>query len=489
MPELMPDLMVLTSSGPAAIDLPELTVAAVVLVVAEIVGVLLAVDAVMRRRSSQGAIAWSVALIAMPIIVIPLYLVLGRTRFEGYVEALREAEAQSAEQLRQWLGDMAAAAAPPREGLEVIETVVQRLSGIPFTRGNRVELLVDAEATYAAMLDAIAAAESYVLVQFYIVRDDGSGRALRDALIDKARSGVRAYFLYDEVGSIKLPSAYLEPMRAAGVEVSGFRTTQGFRNRFQINFRNHRKLLIVDGRTGFIGGHNLGDEYLKYRDTHLRIEGPAAQQIQLTFLKDWYWATRRIAQASPAIHFADGHDQAVSIANTGPADTTPNCSVLFSSLVSSARRRVWISSPYFVPDDVMARALQAAALRGVDVRILLPGKADQVMVELASFTYYEDMTACGVRLYRYRDRFMHQKVILVDDGLAGVGTVNMDNRSLYLNFEETALVADEGLAGQVEAMLLADLDHCDPVAGDHLDRKPLRFRAGARVARLASPIL
>jgi len=470
-------------------DLQNLTVAAAVLAVAEVIGLLLAVDAVMRRRSSQGAIAWCVGLVAMPILVIPVYVVFGRTRFHGYAEALSEAEAIVRDRLSDWHDRMSSVAAKPCAGLEMVEAVVRRLTGIPFTRGNRVTLLVDAEATYGAMLEAIAAAESYVLVQFFIVRDDRSGRTLRDALIEKARSGVRVRFLYDEIGSLKLPATYLDAMRDESIEVSGFRTTQGIRNRFQVNFRNHRKLLIVDGRTGFIGGHNLGDEYLKYRDTHLRIDGPAAQQIQLTFVKDWYWATRRLTEVSSEIQLADGHDQAVSIANTGPADTLPNCSVLFSTLINAAADRVWITSPYFVPDDVLTRALQAAAIRGVDVRVLLPGQADQRLVELASFTYYGDMTDSGVRLYRYRDRFMHQKVILVDDGLAGVGTVNLDNRSLYLNFEETALVADAGFASEVEAMLLADLECCDRVDRGHFDHKSLPFRAAARIARLASPIL
>jgi cardiolipin synthase len=470
-------------------DLPDFTLAAIALAVAEIIGVLLAVDAVMRRRSSQGAIAWSVALVAMPVITVPLYLVLGRTRFRGYAESLREADVQVGESVTNWLADMKALAAEPRDGLAAVEAVVQQLTGVPFTGGNRVELLVNAEATYAAMHDAVAAAESYVLVQFFIVRDDDTGRALRDLLIAKARSGVRVHFLYDEIGSIKLPDGYVEAMRAASIEVTAFKTTQGFRNRFQINFRNHRKLLVVDGRTGFIGGHNLGNEYLKYRDTHLKIDGPATQQIQFTFLKDWYWATRRIIDVNTDVRRATGGELAVAIANTGPADALPNCSILFLTLVSMATRRVWITSPYFVPDDVMVRALQAAAFRGVDVRILLPGKADQRWVELASFTYYADMTDSGVRLYRYRDRFMHQKVVLVDDTLAAVGTVNLDNRSLYLNFEETALVADIGFAAQVEAMLLDDLEHCEPVDRTHFDDKPLRFQIAARIARLASPLL
>jgi cardiolipin synthase len=455
----------------------------------EIAGILLAVDAVMRPRSSQAAISWSVALISLPVITIPLYIIFGRTRFHGYTEALREKEAVVGKRLADWVSRMTAMAGPSHEGLEAVEKLVRGLTGIPFTQGNRAELLVDGEATYRAMGDAIARAESYVLVQFYIVRDDRASRRLRDALIEKARSGLRIYFLYDEIGCWKLPAAYLEAMRAASIEVTGFKTTRGRRNRFQINFRNHRKLLIVDGSIGFIGGHNLADEYLAFRDTHLQIEGPAAQHIQFSFLKDWFWATRQIPEISKAVRASAADNRKVAIVNTGPADVAANCSALFATVVQAAKRRLWMTSPYFVPDDVMVRALQAAAVRGVDVRIILPGKADHRVVELASFTYYGEMMGCGVQLFRYRKRFMHQKVFLVDDHLAGVGTVNLDNRSLYLNFEATALVADERFAQQVQAMLKDDLACSEPVDIRHFDDKPFRFRVAARIARLASPLL
>jgi len=471
------------------IELEYLTFAGVVLVIAEFVGLLFALDVVMRPRSSQGTIAWFIALITMPLITVPLYILFGRTRFHGYAEAMREKESSLLEQRKEWFSRMTALAAKPRENLEAIETVVRYLTKVPFTRGNQTELLVDGTATYKAMLDAIATAESYVFVQFYIVRDDASGQRMRDALIEKARAGVRVHFLYDEIGCIKLPDSYLELMRKESIEVSGFKTTKGRNNRFQINFRNHRKLLIVDGWIGFIGGHNLGDEYLKYRDTHMRIDGPATLHIQLSFLKDWFWATGKIPQCNTTAETEGADDQAVAIVNTGPADDNAHCSVFFTSLINMARRRLWITSPYFVPDDVLVRALQAAALRGVDVRIMLPGKADQKLVELASFTYYALMTNCGVRLFRYRDRFMHQKVILVDDGLAGIGTVNLDNRSIYLNFEATGLVADDGFVKEVEAMLDADLECCEEVQCAHFDNKPLWFRVAARVARLASPLL
>ncbi len=470
-------------------NLDLLTVVGTVLVIAEIFGLLFAVDAVIRPRSSQGAIAWFIALITFPLVTVPLYIVFGRTRFLGYSEAIRVAEAQVGERLAHWYSRMNDTAAAPQEGVNTIERLVHQISGVPFLHSNRVKLLLDGEATYASMVDAINSANVYILVQFYIVRDDSIGRHLRNALIEKARSGVRVHFLYDEIGSIKLSNQYLDEMRRDSVEVSGFKTTQGYRNRFQINFRNHRKLLIVDGRCGFIGGHNLGDEYLKYRDTHLRIEGPAAQHIQLTFLKDWYWATGRIADVNSTIEGARDGTRAVAIINTGPADAVKSCSILFSALVNKAQRRLWLTSPYFVPDDIMVRALQAAALRGVDVRIILPDEADQRFVELASFTYYADMLNCGVRLFRYQGLFMHQKVILVDDNLSGIGTVNLDNRSLYLNFEATALVADIEFATQVEEMLITDFAHSQTVCDAHFSEKPLWFRAATHVARLASPLL
>ncbi len=471
------------------IDFYDLTLYAAVFAVAEFIGILLAIDAVMRPRSSQAAIAWSIALIALPFVTIPIYIIFGRTRFRGYQTALRQKEAVVGERLADWFTRMEATAAEPHEGLGAVEKLVKGLTGIPFTRGNRVELLVDGEATYEAMLDAIARAESYVLVQFYIVKDGNIPRRLRDALIEKAQTGVRVYFLYDEIGCLSLPANYLDTMRKASIEVSGFKTTRGHRNRFQINFRNHRKLLVVDGRIGFIGGLNLADEYLTFRDTHLRVAGPAAQHIQFSILKDWYWATRQVPEISKEIQRSDTDDNKVAIVNTGPADTMPNCSALFATIVHTAQRRLWLTSPYFVPDDVLVRALQAAAIRGVDVRILLPGKADHRFVELASFTYYGEMLDCGVRLFRFQARFMHQKVFLVDDCLAGVGTVNLDNRAIYLNFEATALVADDRFAKRVETMLQADLALCEPVLREQFDNKPLRFRVAARIARLASPLL
>ena len=469
-------------------DLYELTLLALLLLLLEACGVLLAFHAVLHARSSQAAIAWSVGLVSLPFVSIPLYLVFGRSRFQGYVDVIRAVETGAGDALARWRRDMHDHAATLPAEREPLAALARRLGPAAFTGHNRVTLLVDGRATYDAMLKAIGEARSSLLVQFYIVRDDAMGRRFRDALAERARAGVRVRFLYDEIGSLALPGSYLAGLRDAGVEVSGFKTTRGRGNRFQINFRNHRKLLVVDGRTGFLGGLNLGEEYLEYRDTHLRIDGPASQAIQLAFLKDWAWATRQTPRGE-ALEVASAGDQAVAIAATGPADPEPRCSILLLTLFAGARRRLWLASPYFVPDAVCVRALQAAAARGVDVRVLLPDVADNPFVELASFTYYTEMLDAGVRLQRFRDRFLHQKVVLVDDDVAAVGTVNLDNRSLYLNFEATAVVVDREFAGQVETMLSEDLANADPVGREQYCDRPLPFRLAARVARLFSPLL
>lgn len=470
-------------------DLQYLTIAGLVLFIAEFIGIIFALDVVMSSRSSQGTIAWSISLITMPLIAVPLYLLFGRTRFHGYSEAMRDKESEIGKQWTDWYEHMLALTAAPTENLKIIDTVVSRLTKIPFTKNNQVKLLIDGEATYNAIIESIEQAKDYIFVQYFIVRDDKTSQRLRDTLIKKARAGVSVYFLYDEIGCFSTAESYFDVMRKESIHVSGFKTTKGRNNRFQINFRNHRKFIIIDGETSFIGGLNLGDEYLGFRDTHMRISGPATQQIQLSFLKDWYWATGEVAKNSKTIHSASKTNQAVAIVNTGPADDSANCSMLFTTLINMAQHRLWITSPYFVPDDVMLRALQAAAIKGVDVRIILPGKADHKVVEFASFTYYESMINNGVRLFRYKERFMHQKVILIDNTLAGIGTVNIDNRSIYLNFEATALIADTNFTNEVEAMLQTDLNNSEEVQSIHFENKPLWFRLAARLSRLVSPLL
>lgn len=470
---------------------------AVVFLVAQILGVLSSIDVVYRgARTSQGTIAWAVALNALPIVAVPAYWVLGRSRFHGYVTARRGEDSEIRE-----IGLNARALAepfvvPPEAARDVgaVRAAVS-LADIPLLRGNHVELLVDGPATFESILAGIDRARDYILFQFFIVKDDELGGEVQRRLIAKAREGVPVYFLYDEVGSHSLPGRYKKELRSAGIEVYDFHTQQGLRNRFQLNFRNHRKVVVVDGKEAWIGGHNVGDEYMgrdakfgRWRDTHVRIAGPAALAAQLSFVEDWYWATGRVPEVDWMPDPAPESDMKALVIPTGPADELESATLMFIHAIHSARTRVWIASPYFVPDEAVMAALHLAGLRGVDVRILIPDHPDHLLVYLAAYSYFDEASETGADFYRYTDGFLHQKVVLIDDVSAAVGTANFDNRSFRLNFEITALVADPAFAAEVEEMFEADFARSRRMERGELDRKSFWFKLGVKLARLTSPI-
>ncbi|HUF86737.1 MAG TPA: cardiolipin synthase [Thermohalobaculum sp.] len=458
-------------------------------------GIVGAVHAVITSRTSQGALAWALSLVYLPFIALPLYAIFGRGRFVGYVEARRASEGAFESYGRALAAVARNLRAPAPEGFSGI-TACERLARMPVISGNRATLLIDGEATFEAIFEAIERAEHYVLLAFYTVRDDGLGRRLRERLAARARAGVRICLLYDEFGSHALSWSYLGELERAGVRTSPFNSSKGPTNRLQVNFRNHRKIVVVDGRVAFLGGHNVGDEYLgrdpamsPWRDTHIRIEGPAALACQLVFAEDWNWATGELLEVDWSAPPGPQGTQDVLIVPSGPADELETCALLYTHAITEARRRVWIVSPYFVPDIDILTALKIAALRGVDVRVLVPEIPDHWIAWLAAFAYFGEVQDAGVRIHRYTGGFLHQKVMLIDDTAATVGTVNLDNRSFRLNFEITALVLDRGFATEVAAML--ERDFANSYLYDHATfrHRPLWVRLGAQIARLASPVL
>ncbi|RLE24253.1 MAG: cardiolipin synthase [Acidobacteria bacterium] len=465
----------------------------IIIVVFHILGFFSSIHAVMSTRTSQGAIAWVVSLNTFPYLSVPAYWVFGRSTFRGYVTARQTGDVEI-----QHIVQTAAAQAAEHRSTGVRTGAVRAaelLAEMPALRGNTLELLIDGDATFASIFDGIEQARDYVLVQFFIIKDDDLGRELKTRLINKAQEGVRVLFLYDEVGSYKLPGSYIEELRDAGVEAEDFHSRKGPRNHFQINFRNHRKIVVADGHTAWIGGHNVGDEYLgkgplgAWRDTHIKIEGPAALAAQLSFFEDWHWATDSIPEFdwTPLHVDEDGVD--VLIIPTGPADELETAGLMFVHAINSAKERIWIASPYFVPDEAVMAALQLAGLRGVDVRILIPDQPDHLLIYLAAFSYFDDAGSTGVKFYRYTKGFLHQKTMLVDDTVAAVGTANFDNRSFRLNFEITAFVVDEDFAAEVEQMFLEDFAASREMqTGDYADRS-FWFKLAVRLARLTAPVL
>lgn len=470
----------------------ELHIVAAVMAAVYLLAFVCAVREIMISRTSQGSIAWILALALLPFPTAFLYLVFGWKAFDDYatdrIRNGRAARPLRARDLR--LIDSATNALWP---------VQSKVSDVPFLSGNEVEILVDGRATFDSIFAGIDQAKHYLLVQFYIVRDDALGKELAERLIARANAGVKVYLLYDDIGSTGMPKRYRTQLREAGIKVAGFNQRHKFLRFYgptRINYRNHRKIVVVDGEQAWVGGHNVGVEYLgedpkfgRWRDTHVHVEGPAALGCSLLFREDWEWATGEVLPSAPPEHVPTPGDKSVLVMGTGPADQLEECAIAFTDVIGRARERLWIVSPYFVPDTDIRTALYAAKLRGVDVRIMLPNEPDHKLVWLASIAHADAMIEHGVAIHRYLDGFLHQKVVLMDDQIATIGSVNFDNRSFAINFEITMWFTDRRTIDAVEAMLTDDFTCCREVTIDEVKARSWSMRFLTQAARLLSPVL
>ena len=475
-------------------SLEELTLIGLFLAVLEITGIGLAIHAILNARTSQGAIAWALFLITAPYLALPLYAFFGRRKLEGYVQSCRRDDLS----IRQTMLYLEAQCRPFQTKLTARASLgqfMEKLSGMVFTGSNAVDLLVNGNATFEAIFTTIDQAREYVLVEFFIVRNDEIGRELQQRLLARQRAGVQVYFLYDSIGSYALPQSYRQELIAAGAIIHAFGSPKRFKNRFHLNFRNHRKIVVVDGKIGFAGGHNVGNEYLgkskrfgAWRDTHLKLNGPAVLGLQAVFLENWFLVTGEIPEMN-WVPESKASGTNVLVVPSGPSDELETCSLFFVQMLNIAKERAWITSPYFVPNEAVLEALIIAALRGVDIRVMIPEKPDKLTVWYAAFAYMKEAQTAGVRFYRYRKGFLHQKVMLVDDDLAVVGTANLDNRSFRLNFEFSVLVSDRSFATQIAQMLTIDFNECHLVTREETTTQSLPARVAIAGSRLLSPIL
>jgi len=456
-------------------------------------GILAAAHAIMKVRSAQSAIAWAFTLGLFPMVGLPLYLLLGSRKFRGYVLARRRGR----EGIQQVAKDLAPKIRPfmlAKSETDNLLIMLQNLVKLPLTFGNDANVLINGKATYNSMLAGLEEARSYVLFQFFIIENNRAGHEFKRKLIECANRGVRVYVLFDPLGSTDIGRGYLGELIEAGIQVLAFNSPT-WHNRFRLNFRNHRKIVVVDGRHAWVGGLNIGDSYLGHghrfrywRDTHIKVTGPAVLPIQLVFLEDWYWASKSIPDLHWEPEASPTGNRKVLAMPTGPNDRLDTCELFFLQMINQAQNRLWITSPYFVPNDTIMAALQLAALRGVDVRIMIPKQPDHLLVYLSAFTYFREAERAGVKIFRYLPGFLHQKIMLVDEDLAVIGTANLDNRSLRINFEISLLFQDTEFADQIEQLLEADFNQCSPVEGNELAKKSIWFRLAARVARLLSPL-
>jgi cardiolipin synthase A/B len=450
-----------------------------------------------KKRWPASTVAWLMAIVMLPIIGGLLFLVFGIDRVQPRVRRRRAVT----EGFTPSLPQLAAHHVQSLERLNPMQSqllrLAQKVAGTKGTVGNRVELYHDTHVAFAAIEAAIEAAEHSIHLEYYIWQPDRIGTRLRDLLIEKARSGVAVRFLYDALGSVRLTKAFFQPMREAGIHLASFVPGQTFRERWSINLRSHRKIVLVDGAVGFTGGMNVGDEYLGrnkhfgfWRDAHLRLEGPTVTQLQEVFAIDWLYATGedlngadlfpppRDAGTVDAQVVAGGPDLPESVFHT-----------LMFAAITEARRSVTLATSYFVPTPALSSALVAAALRGVRTRVLVSGPVTYWTTYHAGRSFYDELLSAGVEVYEYRRGQQHAKTLSIDGCWAFVGTPNFDPRSVFLNFEVGVVLYDVGLADQLDHEFDADLKDAVRMNQAEWSQRSIRARLVENACRMFAPVL
>jgi len=363
---------------------------------------------------------------------------------------------------------------------------------------NKIRVLSNGEITFDAFFEAIRNAKDHIHIEFFIFGDDKISNQLRELLIIKAKEGVRVRMIYDYLGSFDLSEKYLKSLRDAGVYVRSFLP---FRFRFhfsnsKINYRNHRKIVIVDGKIGFTGGLNFADRYIygntlgRWRDTFICIEGSAVHGLQLLFLDDWYFVEQKFivdAKYFPEPQKYD--DNLVQIVSSGPDSDWEAIMQGFSAAIISATKYVYIHTPYFMPNDIIASCIVMAALSGVDVRLMIPTRSDSRFSDASTSSYLGQMLEAGVRIFRYKKGFLHSKAIVIDDFISIVGSCNIDERSFVHNFEVNAFIYEQKTALHLKELFMKDVEESDEMTLDSWNNRKRRQKLKESFARLFSPLL
>lgn len=448
---------------------------------------------ILQRRSAAATLAWLLALIFLPVIGLIIYRVIGPLRLER--KKLKRVASRRA------VGEAVAALAALDDGnVEHVQlaTISMELGEAPPLRADDLTVYLDGAAKYEAMLAAIAAAKHHVHLEYYIWEPDTIGTALRDALVERAKAGVKVRMLVDGTGSNNLSKRFLAPLRAAGVEIATFNPVRLLKLRLRRpDFRTHRKITVCDGTVAFTGGMNISDDHSEkygadyWRDTHLRVVGAAAWPLQRLFLEDWYFATDVLCPIDAEMFPTPTRDGShlVQIIGSGPDSSAFAIHKVLFTAINQSTSRCWLTTPYFVPDEALLMALVTAGLRDVDVRLLVPKKGDSRLVDMAARSYFPELLAAGVRVYEYESRFIHAKTLVCDDDVAIIGTANLDNRSFRLNFEVAAVIYGGTINFGLAEAFTRDLEGSRELASGDYERQPLARRLGQATARLISPLL
>ncbi len=464
--------------------------------------IVIAILIVLENRNPLKTISWVLVLVLLPVAGIVFYLFFGQEYRRAKMfsrkglkdlEKLRKLTKSQLEQLPQNYQNFSKAVLGKKQLINLMLSNSDAL----LTSDNEIRVLKDGEETFPAIFDALEKAQEHIHIEFYIVEDDDIGNYLREILIRKAKEGLEVRFIYDDVGSWQLSKQYVQSLKDAGVKIDCFMKVRFPQFTSRVNYRNHRKIVVIDGKVGFVGGLNIANRYKDgtkklgtWRDTHLMLKGGAVAGLQIVFMADWYFVSKEVLQGSKYFKNPEqGGGKLTQIVSSGPDSDWESISQAYFMAIASAQERVYIATPYLIPTSEILNAMKVAALGGIDIRILLPQKTDAITAKWSSGSYILELLEAGVKIYYYKPGFTHSKLIVVDGVFSSVGTANFDFRSLETNFEVNAMIYDEEVASILEVHFEEDLENSHEIFLDEWKNRHWTEKAKQSFARILSPVL
>jgi len=459
----------------------------------------------LERRNVAATWAWLLILLFIPIVGFVVYIVFGQNLSRRKIFRLSSRHADEYHRLLEGqmrtleTNEIAFNDPSSRENRAAIYLNLAHSQSL-FSQDNHIDIFIDGEAKFSALLHDIEAAQQHIHMLYFIFKDDDIGTKVRDALVLKAKQGVKVRVLVDDMGSIRLPRSFFRPLIEAGGQAHAFFPSKWLRFlNFRVNYRNHRKLVIIDGQIGYIGGFNVGDEYLgrdrkfgNWRDTHLRLSGSAVDSMQFRFMLDWNNAAEAAKIGVDDYYFPPKKyvgTTGVQIVASGPDSERQQIKDGIMKLMYSTKKSIYIQTPYFIPDESMMHAIRIAVMSGVDVRIMIPNKPDHLFVYWASMSNIGELLPLGVRVFVYEHGFIHAKTIVMDGKTSSVGTANFDVRSFKLNFEVNAFIFDTETSGRLHAIFEEDMTRSTELTWEKYQQRRWTIRFKESISRLLSPIL
>ncbi len=448
---------------------------------------------VLDNRNPVKTLAWILVLTFLPFVGLVFYFFFGRSQRHERIISKKSYNRLLSKPMSEYLSQESTSL--PLHYGRLISLFRNINQSLPFG-GNRVETFTSGVSFLQALLRQLQKAREHIHMEFYIFEDDAVGRLVRDVLIEKSREGVEVRVLYDDVGCWRVPNRFFEEMREAGIETHSFLKVRFPLFTSSVNYRNHRKIVVIDGRVGFVGGMNLAERYMRgfswgvWRDTHLLIEGKAVHGLQMAFLLDWYFVERSLITSNTYFPKVENCGTSlVQIVTSEPIGLWKEIMQGIAMAIANAKKYFYIQTPYFLPTDAVLTALQTAALAGVDVRLMIPYRADSRWTHLGSCSYLNDVLQAGVKVYLYKKGFLHSKLMVSDDEFSTVGSTNVDFRSFEHNFEVNAFVYDMETALQLREIFLYDQRECVQLFLKNWVKRPWYRKVAESVVRLISPLL